>query len=112
MEEDINKLNAISQKKEQVITTVDEINAIIFKCERVIGYESLSSYESYRDLIERINDQLRQTKAIDDEVRKNLELQAQKMAKSMEELRLGRQTVKSYYQKNTQVQGYFIDKKK
>ena len=111
-EDNINELNAIIQEKQQIINAIDEINKGISRNESLIGANSLSDCDSYRDLTKRINDQLIQAKKLDEEVRVAFHEQAKKMFKAIEELRLGRRTVTSYYKKNAQVQGYFIDKKK
>lgn len=112
LDENINELNSLIQKKEHIIKTVDEINNRISEFESLIGEKLLSNQDKYKNLKKQIHDQLMKTKELDDEVRNGMERLAKKMVKSMENLRLGRQTIKSYYQKNAQVQGYFIDKKK
>ncbi|WP_027363335.1 hypothetical protein [Desulfotruncus alcoholivorax] len=112
LDENINELNSLIQKKEQIINAVDEINERIFNYELLIGEKSLSGRGRHMDLKQQIHDQLVQAKGLDAEVGNGMERLAQKMVKSMTELRLGRRTVKSYYRKAAQVQGYFLDKKK
>ncbi|SFF95722.1 hypothetical protein SAMN05660649_00196 [Desulfotomaculum arcticum] len=112
LDENINELNSLIQKKEHIIKTVDEIDNGLSKLVSLIGEELLSNQVKYLDLKKQIHDQLKQALELDEQVRDGMERLAQKMVKSMKDLRLGRQTIKSYYQKSAQVEGYFIDQKK